>query len=106
MFRIIEQDGASKQAFVDANIFIENHALFLNDHPPMVSIANDGELNFYWKTQNVTLDLGFYGNTMYSYYLLIEKEEYLADNISVNQRIDDLIIKKIKDNLEKVNSKN
>ncbi|GJD90745.1 hypothetical protein BHAOGJBA_4287 [Methylobacterium hispanicum] len=35
---------------------------------PYVSLANDGEINFYWKTPRLALDLGFTGTGRYSYY--------------------------------------
>lgn len=35
---------------------------------PYVSLANDGEINFYWKTPRLALDLGFTGTGQYSYY--------------------------------------
>ncbi|MCJ2059823.1 hypothetical protein MKL09_25245 [Methylobacterium sp. J-048] len=35
---------------------------------PYISLAGDGEINFYWKTPHVELDLGFTGTRQYSYY--------------------------------------
>ncbi|MCJ2067946.1 hypothetical protein MKK75_03835 [Methylobacterium sp. J-030] len=35
---------------------------------PYISLASDGEINFYWDTPQLTLDLGFTGTGRYSYY--------------------------------------
>lgn len=35
---------------------------------PYISLASDGEINFYWKTPHIELDLGFTGTRQYSYY--------------------------------------
>lgn len=57
----------SEQAFIDARIFIEH--LPLTAIPlPSIGLADDGEINFLWATENVQLDLGFYGTGDYSFF--------------------------------------
>jgi hypothetical protein len=56
-----------EQAFVDAATFAK--ASRLNVAPmPDIYLAADGEVNFLWKSSNVHIDLGFYGNGKLSYY--------------------------------------
>ena len=35
---------------------------------PHISLATDGEINFFWNLVNFRLDLGFFGDGTYSYY--------------------------------------
>ena len=55
------------RAFEDAYIFIQH--LDLGSIPmPIISLADDGEVNFLWKYYPVHVDLGFYGTGNYSYF--------------------------------------
>ena len=55
------------QAFADARTFISR--LPLNEIPlPEISLADDGEVNFFWKNDGVYIDLGFYGTGTCSYF--------------------------------------
>lgn len=55
------------RAFEDAYIFIQH--LDLGSIPmPIISLADDGEVNFLWKYDPVHVDLGFYGTGTYSYF--------------------------------------
>ena len=55
------------QAFADARTFITR--LPLNEIPlPEISLADDGEVNFFWKNDGVYIDLGFYGTGTCSYF--------------------------------------
>ena len=56
-----------EKAFEDAYNFIQH--LDLNSIPmPIITLADDGEVNFLWKTPSVHVDLGFYGTGTYSYF--------------------------------------
>lgn len=47
---------------------------------PYISASEDGEINFYWKRNGFTLDLGFMGDDCYSYYACLPSgEEIIAD---------------------------
>ena len=55
------------KAFEDASIFIQH--VDLGSIPmPIISLADDGEVNFLWKYDPVHVDLGFYGTGTYSYF--------------------------------------
>lgn len=92
MFGNVEKE-ASFEALNDAVIFFKNHAQFLDKNHPQISLANDGEINFFWKKEGLVADLGFYGDGTYSYYIKIHNDEYLKDNA----KIDELISKEILD---------
>lgn len=55
------------QAFEDAKTFIRSLPLTLIP-TPHISLADDGEINFLWKDEEVHIDLGFYGTSTYSYF--------------------------------------
>ena len=58
----------TSRAFRDADTFIR--ALPLHEIPsPIVSIADDGEVNFSWRGDGVYVDLGFYGTGYFSYFV-------------------------------------
>ena len=55
------------RAFADARTFISR--LPLNKIPlPEITLADDGEVNFFWKSNGVHVDLGFYGTGTCSYF--------------------------------------
>ncbi|MGW5961029.1 hypothetical protein [Methylorubrum thiocyanatum] len=54
--------------------------------PPYITAANDGEINFYWKTPHLALDLGFTGTGQYSYYgQTPDGAEFAEDGADVGQ---------------------
>ena len=55
------------QAFADARTFIECLPLSLIPMPE-ISLAHDGEINFLWESDDIYVDLGFYGTGTYSYF--------------------------------------
>lgn len=58
----------TSRAFQDAETFIR--ALPLHEIPsPIISIADDGEVNFLWRGDDVYIDLGFYGTGHFSYFV-------------------------------------
>lgn len=53
---------------------------------PYISLANDGEINFYWDTPHLALDLGFTGTGRYSYYGRTPKGvEFAVDEAELGQ---------------------
>lgn len=51
-----------------------------------ISIASDGEVNFYWKNSIGAIDLGFYGDGTYSYYARKSGGfEYFGDSVEVSR---------------------
>lgn len=45
---------------------------------PMVSAAEDGEVNFYWKNESIYIDLGFHGDGTYSFFAKLDNGETLV----------------------------
>jgi hypothetical protein len=82
-------DGAdgktpSQAAVRDAECFTR---LLAHDdiYAPSISLATDGEINFFWMLPHFRLDLGFYGDGTYSYYgTTTTGDEFLADEVSVS----------------------
>ena len=68
--------------FNDANKFV-NMLPYLDNYP-LISMVDDGELNFYWKYDDVRIDLGFYGNGVYSYYAQKGTHDYFGDDIAID----------------------
>lgn len=45
---------------------------------PMISAAEDGEVNFYWKSESIYIDLGFHGDGTYSFFAKLDNGETLV----------------------------
>ena len=51
---------------------------------PYISLAADGEINFYWKNDDFLLDIGFFGDGVYSLYAKVRSEqEIIEDDLSL-----------------------
>jgi hypothetical protein len=82
-------DGAdgkapSQAAVRDAECFTR---ILVHDdvYAPSISLATDGEINFFWMLPHFRLDLGFYGDGTYSYYgTTTTGDEFLADEVSIS----------------------
>lgn len=61
----------------DAILFID--LLPENITRPQVSIAADGEINFFWRSNDVYIDIGFYGDSRIDYYANVGSEEIDED---------------------------
>ena len=57
----------SERAFDDAYEFIQNIPLS-QVFSPLISLADDGEINFFWNVDGIYVDLGFYGDGQCSYF--------------------------------------
>jgi len=94
-------DGAdgkapSQTAVRDAECFTR---ILVHDdvYAPTISLATDGEINFFWILPHVRLDLGFYGDGTYSYYgTTTTGDEFLADEVSVSTPLPAQILQLIK----------
>lgn len=88
--------GASTLTVNDAKKFCE--ILFATDvRIPKVSLADDGEINFYWSFDKNILDLGFFGDGNYSYYFKgKDGKELFADDMPINEILNDKIIELIR----------
>jgi hypothetical protein len=64
---------------------------------PSISLATDGEINFFWTLPHFRLDLGFYGDGTYSYYgTTTTGDEFLADDVSVSTPLPAQILRLIR----------
>lgn len=86
---------ASPQAIKDAEMFVRN--LDLNHiHLPYISLAKDGEVNFWWDIEAIKLDLGFYGDGTYSYYAKLgDDSELFEDEASVSFHLPQEILERL-----------
>lgn len=70
-----------KRGYSDAVIFVNNNFKKSNIQSPYISIADDGEINFYWNNDKILIDLGFFGDGTYSCYAKTKhgKEFFIDD---------------------------
>ena len=87
----------TSQAFEDAHTFIRN--LPLAKIPiPEVYLADDGEINFLWKSRNVHIDLGFYGTETFTYYARgKDGSEFFSEEIGVKSGLPTEIVQLFSD---------
>lgn len=72
--------AAAPQAIEDAERFLRKHDL-QNLVPPIISLSEDGEINFVWRTERLYLDLGFFGDGTYTYYgKSVSGQVFMGDN--------------------------
>ena len=73
------------QAFNDAKTFICYLPLTLIPMPD-IGLADDGEINFFWKSGGNYVDLGFYGTSSYSYFAKSSKgDKIYGEDIPVSK---------------------
>jgi hypothetical protein len=64
---------------------------------PHISLAADGEINFFWDKEGERIDLGFYGTGVYSYYIRLRGgAEYFGDDVALGDNIPEEILDTIK----------
>ncbi len=75
----------NEKAFEDAYIFIQHLDLTLIPIP-IITLADDGEVNFLWKYDPVHVDLGFYGTGTYSYFACHKDgRESIGENVPASE---------------------
>ena len=72
-------DWPTPQAFADAGAFIRSWTI-PSMPAPHLTLADDGEINFYWGQNGIHIDLGFYGTGKYSYYAHGKEGERFSDD--------------------------
>lgn len=79
--------AARPEAIEEAEAFAR--ALPLEEiYTPYISLAADGEINFFWDRYGLRIDLGFYGTGVYSYYIRLGNgQEYFGDDIAISDEI-------------------
>lgn len=74
-------DAAISEALAFAEMLLSNQEI----QEPIISPATDGEVNFFWENEHITVDLGFYGDGSYSYYAKTEDgQEFFEDHFRVD----------------------
>ena len=89
----IDSVGAQKKTVLEAEGLAR--LMFKNTiRKPSISLASDGEINFYWNFNRNILDLGVFGDGYYSYYFRSnEGKEIFADDRPIKSIVDDEILK-------------
>lgn len=88
----------SPEAFDDAFEFMSH--LDLNTHSimPSIDVADDGEINFFWKSEGLHIDLGFYGTGTYSYFARRSNgESFKGDDIPASHGLTEELDKWLRD---------
>ena len=76
----------SSEAFADAFEFVSRLGLNSHSSMPSVDVADDGEVNFFWKSEDLHIDLGFYGTGTYSYFARRSNgESFKGDDIPASR---------------------
>ena len=72
---------AIQQALLDAEQFVKAWP-DAQIAKPDVGLADDGEVNFFWKYRGTQVDLGFFGDGTYSYFVKDRHgERYFGDDL-------------------------
>ncbi len=80
-------------AVEDAESFVRHLFSLGSIMPPHISASGDGEIDFYWKQNGFTLDLGFVGDDTYSYYAhLPNGQEIIEDEAALGEHLPQAIV--------------
>ena len=83
----------TRRAAEDAESFARIFFGASNVVSPLINLGADGEINFYWKTPDVVIDLGFYGTGTYSYYAMRARgEAFAADDVMIDQPLPRILL--------------
>jgi hypothetical protein len=83
---------ACPKAIEDAEAFMRKLPLE-EIYTPYISLAGDGEINFFLDKNGMRVDLGFYGTGMYSFYVrLSDGKEYFGDDIDITDNIPSVLL--------------
>jgi hypothetical protein len=92
----VDGKAPSEEAVDEAEKFAWS---FLRDEgieKPIISLAADGEIAFLWTLPDFRLDLGFYGDSTYSYYGRTSGgREFMSDGESIDAPLPEEIMKLI-----------
>ena len=73
-FETLNKDWAGRNTILPSSVAIENSMRFVDLLPssgklPEVSVAGDGEVNFYWDFEGVFIDVGLFCDNKIYYYI-------------------------------------
>lgn len=83
-FKYLDKDWAledctlpTSEAIQDGHYFID--MLPIDRKPPILEIATDGEINFFWRFNEIVIDVGFYGDKMIHYFIKMDTGEVVSE---------------------------
>jgi len=80
--------GPNRRAVEDAEVFARACLSGAKLVMPHIALAADGEINFYWKTPKVAIDLSVFGDGTYAYFARAsEGKTFSGDDIPVDQNL-------------------
>jgi hypothetical protein len=84
----VEGRPATKQAIEDAIAFVSS-LNWENLYLPYISLAADGEVNFWWDLKKFKLGLGFYGDKTYSYFgkVISTEKKFYGDDLESSTKL-------------------
>jgi hypothetical protein len=90
-------DAPTLDAAIDAEHFIENNLRMEGLVSPKIRAISGGEINFYWDTVNILLDVAICGDKTFSYYSKIKDggNEICADS-PINDKLPKVILEGLK----------
>ena len=76
-FETLNKDWAGRNTTLPSSVAIENSMRFVDLLPsggklPEVSVAGDGEVNFYWDFEGVFIDVGIFCDNNIYYYINVD----------------------------------
>ena len=76
-FETLNEDWAGRNTILPSFVTIQNSLRFVDLLPsevtlPEVSVAGDGEVNFYWNFQGVFIDVGLFVDNKIYYYIDVD----------------------------------
>lgn len=72
------------EAIQDGYQFID--MLPIDTKPPILEVALDGEINFFWRFGKSIIDVGFYGDKLIHYFVQTENNEYTCEIEEFNSK--------------------
>ena len=72
------------EAIQDGHQFID--MLPINTKPPILEVASDGEINYFWRFDKSIIDVGFYGDNMIHYFVQMENSKVICETEEFNSK--------------------
>lgn len=80
--------GPSDLALKDAEHFVRNYFSNPNFVRPRIGLASDGEINLFWKTEHILIDLSILGDGTYTYYAkCADGRSYSGDDVEISTNL-------------------
>lgn len=90
-FKYLDKDWALEEctlptleAIQDGHRFID--MLPIDIKPPILGVASDGEINFFWRFGILIIDVGFYGDNLIHYLIRLETDGVISETEEFNSK--------------------